>query len=215
MQLVLINKRIVAHGEGFIAMGGVVINTETGKKYEHATIAECSGCPSDIDKVGYEYHAGTFVPCAPYGIGQGNVAVLCNEDCKSIKDSGISFEDIYYKINHTVVTGTYEGLYENVGSSSGKSYGDVIIPMPGRAKAMFIVTPDKSVFAMINGENGQVDEFNNVTVEGSNYKLAAKKDNATATISDTEVKITVAYRTSGDFSKLALKRVTYQFVALF
>ena len=51
MQLVLINNRIVAHGDGFIALGGIVINTETGKKYEHATIAECSGCPSDIDTV--------------------------------------------------------------------------------------------------------------------------------------------------------------------
>lgn len=213
MQLVLINKRIVAHGEGFIAMGGVVINTGTGKKYEHATIAECSGCPSDIDKVGYEYHAGTFVPCAPYGIGQGNVAVLCNEDCKSIKDSGISFEDVYYKINHTVVTGTYVGLYENSGGS--KLYGDIIIPMPGRIKAMFIVNIDKSVFAMINGENSQVDEFADVSVEGSGYKLASRRSNATATISDTEVKITVAYKTTGEYSKLAERGVTYLFAALF
>lgn len=89
MQLVLSNNRVIAHGENFLSMGGVVINTETGKKYENATIAECNGCPSDIDKVGYEYHAGAFVPCAPFGVGTGNVAILCNDDCKAIKDSGI------------------------------------------------------------------------------------------------------------------------------
>ncbi len=88
MQLVLSGNRILSHGENFLAMGGVVINTETGKKYENATVAECENCPSDIDKVGYEYHAGVFVPCAPYGKGSGNVAVFCNEDCKSLKDSG-------------------------------------------------------------------------------------------------------------------------------
>ena len=88
MQLVLSNNRIIAHGENFLSMGGVVINTETGIKYENATIAECNGdCPSDINEVGYEYHAGVFVPCAPFGVGDGNVAVLCNRDCKSIKDS--------------------------------------------------------------------------------------------------------------------------------
>jgi hypothetical protein len=92
MQLVLINNRIVAHGENFLAMGGVVINTETGDKYENATIAECSGCPTDIDSVGYEYHAGVFVPCAPYGKGAGTVAVLCDKSCKSIKDSGFPSE---------------------------------------------------------------------------------------------------------------------------
>lgn len=91
MQLVLSNNRVLAHGENFLSMGGVVINTETGERYERATIAECEGCPSDIDKVGYEYHAGTFVPCAPYGVGDGNVAVVCHKDCKSLKDSGVPF----------------------------------------------------------------------------------------------------------------------------
>lgn len=88
MQLVLSGNRVVGHGENFLSMGGVVINTETGKRYENATVAECEGCPSDIDEVGYEYHAGAFVPCAPYGKGDGNLAVVCNDDCKSIKDSG-------------------------------------------------------------------------------------------------------------------------------
>lgn len=94
MQLVLSNNRVIAHGENFLAMGGVVINTETETRYEKATIAECEGCPSDINEVGYEYHAGVFVPCAPYGKGNGNLAVLCDNDCKAIKDSGVSLNKV-------------------------------------------------------------------------------------------------------------------------
>lgn len=108
MQLVLSNNRIIAHGENFLAMGGVVINTETGAKYENATIAECNGCPSDIDKVGYEYHAGVFVPCAPFGIGTGTVAVYCG-DCKTPRDSGLHIDDVSKKITL---------LWENASASS-------------------------------------------------------------------------------------------------
>jgi hypothetical protein len=54
--------------------------------------------------VGYEYHAGQFIPCAPYGKGYGNIAVLCNDECKSIKDSGISIQDLYKLLaTHTVL----------------------------------------------------------------------------------------------------------------
>ena len=90
MQLVLSKNRIIAHGENFLAMGGVVINTETGARYENATVAECDGCPSDIDKVGYEYHAGVFVPCAPYGVGNNNGCFMevC-ESCATPRNSGI------------------------------------------------------------------------------------------------------------------------------
>lgn len=91
MQIVLSNNRVIAHGGNYMAFDGVVINTETGERYERATVAECDNCPSDIDTVGYEYHAGTFVPCAPYGIGDGNVVVACNKDCKALKDSGVPF----------------------------------------------------------------------------------------------------------------------------
>ena len=94
MQLVLSNNRIIAHGENFLSMGGVVINTETGAKYENATIAECEGCPSDIDKVGYEYHAGVFVPCAPYGKGNNNgyFMEVC-ETCATPRNSGIPIKN--------------------------------------------------------------------------------------------------------------------------
>ena len=90
MQLVLSNNRVIAHGSGYIALGGVVVKKTTGEKYDNATIAECSNCPSDIDKVGYEYHAGVFVPCAPYGKGNNNgyFMEVC-EECATPRNSGI------------------------------------------------------------------------------------------------------------------------------
>jgi hypothetical protein len=70
-------------------MGGTVICTETGRAFDNATVTNVTGAiPADIDSVGYEYHAGEFIPCAPFGKGSGNIAVVCNDDCKSIKDSG-------------------------------------------------------------------------------------------------------------------------------
>lgn len=97
MQLVLVNNRIIAHGEGFLAMDGVVINTETGAKYENATIAECDNCPSDIGEVGYEYHAGVFKPCAPYGKGNndGFFMEVC-VPCATPRNSGIPINNIKY-----------------------------------------------------------------------------------------------------------------------
>jgi hypothetical protein len=105
MQLVLSNNRVIAHGENFISMGGgVVINTETGAKYENATVTECSGCPPDIGKVGYEYHAGEFVPCAPFGVGPGNIAVYC-DDCKTPRDSGTPIEIVYAMSSYLAFAG--------------------------------------------------------------------------------------------------------------
>ena len=94
-QLVLSGNRVIAHGEDcFLSMGGTVICPESGRVYQNATVAECDNYPSDIGEVGYEYHAGEFIPCAPFGKGGGNVAVLCPNDCKSIKDSGKSAEHL-------------------------------------------------------------------------------------------------------------------------
>lgn len=99
MQLVVSGNRILAHGEDcFLAMGGTVICTESGRVFQNATVVTCEGCPSDLDKVGYEYHAGHFVPCAPYGVGDGNVAVVCNEDCKAIKDSGLLLSELLKRL---------------------------------------------------------------------------------------------------------------------
>lgn len=144
MQLVLKNNRIITYGENFIALPGVVINNETGKRYDNATIAECDCIPSDIDSVGYEYHAGDFVPCAPYGKGDGNVAVFCNNDCKALKDSGIPFAHIGKAI-------------EGLGSSSGNSSLSAEFSLP--PKIIFISTSTvtgiafaatKVGFAMLN-----------------------------------------------------------------
>jgi hypothetical protein len=110
MQLVLSNNRIIAHGENFLAMGGVVINAETGAKFENATVAECDGCPSDIDKVGYEYHAGVFVPCAPYGVGNGKgyVMEVCT-DCATPRNSGIPMSVLKWEsLSEIVFVGTSE-----------------------------------------------------------------------------------------------------------
>jgi hypothetical protein len=134
MQLVLSNNRIIAHGENFLSVGGVVINNETGKRYERATVAECDNCPSDIDKVGYEYHAGVFVPCAPFGVGDGNVLVACHKDCKSIKDSGVPFgrmcqvvETTYEGTGGNTVSLTFDAIpvivFFVITSGSGKEYG--------------------------------------------------------------------------------------------
>lgn len=118
MQLVLSNNRIIAHGENFLSMGGVVINTETGAKYENATIAECEGCPSDIDKVGYEYHAGVFVPCAPFGTGNNNgyFMEVC-ESCATPRSSGIPILGGLERKNLNM-SDFYPLLWENASPSS-------------------------------------------------------------------------------------------------
>ena len=134
MQLVLSKNRVISHGENFISMGGVVINTETGVKYENATIAECNSCPSDIGEVGYEYHAGVFVPCAPYGVGDGNVLVACHRDCKIPKDSGVPFgrmgqvvETSYEGSGGDIIELTFDAIpvivFFVITSGSGREYG--------------------------------------------------------------------------------------------
>ena len=119
MQLVLINNRIVAHGENFLAMGGVVINTVTGARYDNATVAECSGCPSDIDEVGYEYHAGSFVPCAPYGKGKGTgyFMEVC-PDCATPRNSGLLINDI----NWGKVASVAGSIQSNAAESNQQNY---------------------------------------------------------------------------------------------
>lgn len=126
MQLVLSGNRIIAHGENFLAMGGVVINTETGTRFENATIAECDGCPSDIDAVGYEYHAGVFVPCAPYGKGNNNgyFMEVC-ADCATPRSSGIpikkgiKLENLNSEVTANALGGvTLTLLWENAAPNS-------------------------------------------------------------------------------------------------
>ena len=108
-QLVVAGNRVLAYGEDcFISVGGAVICPSSGKAYQNASVVECEAIPTDIEAQGYEYHAGQFVPCAPFGVGDGNMAVVCGEDCKAVKDSGIpaqwlgKFAEVSYK-----GTGTY------------------------------------------------------------------------------------------------------------
>ena len=133
MQLVLSNNRVINYGENFIAMGGTVINTETGIVYQNATVAECSNCPSDIGTVGYEYHAGRFVPCAPFGRGKGNVAVYC-DDCKTPRDSGVHFDDVCQMSSYFAFVGNINA--DMVAAAFGKN-NENFIKNIGKQLAMY------------------------------------------------------------------------------
>lgn len=141
MQLVLSNNRVLAHGENFISMGGTVINTETNKVYQNATVAECSGCPSDIGVVGYEYHAGEFVPCAPFGKGPGNVAVYC-DDCKTPRDSGIHIDVVCGTSSYLAFVGNVNT--DMVDAAFGKNNEDSIKGV-GCALAMYAKYKDATI----------------------------------------------------------------------
>lgn len=107
MKLVLSGNRVIGYGENLISMGGTVIDTDANKVYQNATVAECDGCPSDIDLVGYEYHAGTFVPCAPYASNEsgGEIMVAC-DNCATPRKSGIKIDDAITNLH--IFTGTVE-----------------------------------------------------------------------------------------------------------
>ena len=97
-QLVVSGNRVLAYGDScFLSTGGTVVCTVTGRVFQNATVVnDCGPLPSDIDSVGYEYHSGAFVPCAPYGEdnGNGKVMVAC-EECASPKTTP-------YTIDHCV-----------------------------------------------------------------------------------------------------------------
>jgi hypothetical protein len=126
LQIVLSGNRVIAYGDNcFLAMGGTVICEETGKAFQNATIAEVETLPADIGRVGYEYHAGIFVPCAPYGMdnGNGTILVACDE-CGTPKDSGLRIDEIIgAKLYVTAPAGcevictngdkTVKGVYKN------------------------------------------------------------------------------------------------------
>lgn len=106
-QIVISGSRILAHGEDcFLTMGGTVICSDSGRVFQNATVATVDALPADIDSVGYEYHAGEFVPCAPFGIGKGNIAVFCSNDCKALKDSGLSLSNDIAKYKVVEYTGS-------------------------------------------------------------------------------------------------------------
>ena len=115
VQLVLRGNRVLSHGEDcFLCVGGSVICADSGRTFENATVVNHPGeIPSDIDEVGYEYHAGAFIPCAPFGKGDGNLAVVCGEDCKTIKDGSFPLSLLFnggVPAAARIVQGTYVGL---------------------------------------------------------------------------------------------------------
>jgi hypothetical protein len=178
MQLVLSNNRIIAHGENFLAMGGVVINTANGKKYENATLAECNGCPSDIDEVGYEYHAGVFVPCAPYGKAEDGTILVGCEDCKTPKDSGIPVSSL---IN--VQTGSYVG--NGTIASSGGYTGAVSLPCE-KCPKMVVINSGASV-AVATFIGSATDCSFNVIFDDKNASFRASISSFTASYDGTAV----------------------------
>lgn len=89
MQLLLQGNRVVGYGEDFLDIGRGILCPETGVVRLNCTlVTACSELPNDIDSAGYEYHAGDFIPCAPYGRGQGTLAAF-GVNCKKLIDTGI------------------------------------------------------------------------------------------------------------------------------
>lgn len=179
MQLVLSNNRILSHGENFLSMGGVVINTETGAKYENATIAECECLPSDINTVGYEYHAGNFVPCAPFGVGNGNIPVLCNIDCKSIKDSEIPLgrmaqivETSYNGSGGDVVVLSFDAIPKIVYISSVEQYNNTYFAILTDGRGISWSTSSSG----INHIASNFDSSDGVSVDGKKMTIRTKQD---------------------------------------
>ena len=157
MQLVLIKNRVVSYGGEYVTMGNTVIDTQSGKVFSGATVAECNGCPPDIGEVGYEYAAGVFTPCAPYGKGDGNLAVLCNRDCKSIKDSDIPLSRICQ---------TAKTTYGGTGSQSASNPCSITFDFP--PDIVFIMpqsTSDSAFGGYIHGKYGFAYELSSFTNE--------------------------------------------------
>lgn len=134
MQIVLSNDRVIAHGGEYIAMGGTVIDTANGKAYQSATVVEVNCVPCDIDEVGYKYRAGNFIPCAPYGIDNGNgfIMVACQE-CATPKRSKIPVENIL-GARLTVDSPAGSVIYATKGSKSiriEEENGEFVRDLPG------------------------------------------------------------------------------------
>ena len=130
MQIVLSKNRVIAYGENFLAMGGTVINTETGAKFDNATVAECDCVPSDIGVSGYEYHSGGFVPCAPYGKADntGYLMEVCTT-CATPRNSGVPIKNAKWE---TVASEDFD-LFASVSVAEGKKESTLTIPIDASA----------------------------------------------------------------------------------
>lgn len=153
-QLIVSGNRILAYGEDcFTTMGEMVKCSNTGNEYPNATVVTCEEFPADIGKVGYEYHAGQFVPCAPFGEGMGNIAVICDA-CNTMKNSGIPLTDIVTNlVNNAHV---YETSYKGDGNSGSSSSNRTKLskPLPFIPKALLVTSKDTKHFGIILHEYG-------------------------------------------------------------
>ena len=156
-QLVISGNRILAYGEGecFLQMGEHVICLETASLYQNATVVNYEAeLPEDIDLVGYEYHNGAFVPCAPYGTGTGNVAVFCDKDCKALKDSGIPLSRMGQVVEMEYVgTGTSSNQNSTSAMLSDNNWTHLTFP----AEPVFLFICQKAEEITI--QNGAVPMF--------------------------------------------------------
>ena len=164
MQLVLSNNRVIAHGENFIALGGVVINTETGAKFDNATIAECDCVPSDIGRVGYEYHAGTFVPCAPFGVGNNNgfFMEVCAE-CATPRSSGIpikggiGYENLNEELKNILNSSLVTVLWENASNIS--TFEEQTVTLESDDWDLLLIQPEKGAATMITKSGSMIQNI--------------------------------------------------------
>lgn len=157
MQLVLSGNRVIAHGKNFLAMDGTVINTETGAKYENATVAECENCPSDIGEVGYEYEAGVFKPCAPYGKGNGEGYVMEVCECATPRNSGIPIKEL----------SRMQLLWENTTPTEDFLYTE--IPVDGEYDFLVIEFNVVSAQFVPKGRSARVVYFGEPYIDGTLY----------------------------------------------
>lgn len=148
-QLVVSGKTILAYGEDcFSVMGDMVKCSETGNEYFNATVTTCEDFPPDIGKVGYEYHSGQFIPCAPFGEGMGDIAVFCDA-CNTMKKSGVPLVDIVENlVNNAHV---YETSYIGTGTTGSSSANRTKLdkPLPFIPKVLLIARNDGLYFGII------------------------------------------------------------------
>ena len=115
----------------FISMGGTVVDAGTCKVYQNATVAECNGCPSDIDSVGYEYVGGVFKPCAPFGKGDNNGYFMeACASCATPRNSGIpikkgiKLENLHDEVIDEMSKFYHSGYKPVVSGSFGPSFSN-------------------------------------------------------------------------------------------
>ena len=145
-QLVLIKNRVVAFGDAcFYAMGGTVICTKTGRKFDNATVAETeTPPPCDLGQVGYEFISGVFIPCEPYGkVDEGYLFTACN-DCKTPKQTSIPTAAVKELVNtYATIDVTYP-----TGSVCTCSKGPITLTADGKAGFESFNVPSAGTWAV-------------------------------------------------------------------